>query len=674
MLERSGLRTRTGWTALLLALFLVPGLASAQLSKDAKKCLNGLAKEAGKMDKAQGGDDGDCIKNYGKGKPDKLGPGGTVEDCLTNDVKGKVAKAKTKVAGVVCSGAANPGFGVTGTIADEAMDAELDLIHAVFGPDLASAVVDGKADPSLKSAAKCQASVAKQLGKCGAAYWKGYGECVKAGLKDGSIEDAAGLAACIGGAPPGDPKGRIVKDCSTKLTKALEKCAGIPGGGQTLGELFPGCAGETLATCIQNTTESIETDAIATGAGTGAVCGNGVLESGEECDPPGGTCSGGGSCLNCFCIPTGEIGSHVTVNTPFSICEGGSNDGEECSDPAFHKGCVPGGLCIAKENFLIQENPIGGLIKQIVALTDSTTEITCGAVDPIDGTAECATVNLGTDPNGFPINPIGVLCSRPRPDLNCEPGLIDCDGGTPMDQDIVQNHNVVPIAQAADPDRFPFPDCLTNPDDVNDLSCLGTGGPSCVANQTCSDMCDLYCASLGPAYKQSSSGCEGICQTQDPNHPKFGAACASHGACCRTTECNLDDISCQGGSLGAPHAGQCACVCQARGIGAPSRPGASMTSTGFQGWVESAQPCDQLDIAIVLDAGCLDFTTELSTALVLNAGAQEGVSWEATPLMGSPGSCANLATSVSLATTVAHGPNADSTIGDIVTRFFTVGK
>ena len=282
MLERSRLRTKIAWTALVLALFLLPGLASAALEKPQQKCLNGLTKEAGKVDKAQGGDNSACVKNFGKAKFDKLGPGGTVEDCLTNDVKGKVAKAKTKVAGVVCSGEADPGFGVTGTIADEAMDAELALIHAVFGSDLASTVVDGKTDPSLKGAAKCQASVAKQLGKCGAAWWKGYGECVKAGLKDSSIENAAGLAACIGGAPPGDPKGRIVKDCSTKLTKALEKCAGIPGGGQTLDELFPGCAGEDLKTCVQNTTASIETDAIETGAGAGSVCGDDVVDAASE--------------------------------------------------------------------------------------------------------------------------------------------------------------------------------------------------------------------------------------------------------------------------------------------------------------------------------------------------------------------------------------------------------
>ncbi|TDJ05781.1 MAG: hypothetical protein E2O71_10575, partial [Deltaproteobacteria bacterium] len=112
------------------ALLMFSGVASAQLEKAQQKCLNGLTKEAGKVDKAQGADNSACVKNFGKSKLDKLGPGGTVEDCLTNDVKGKVAKAKTKVAGVVCSGAADPGFGVTGSIADDAMDAELALIHA----------------------------------------------------------------------------------------------------------------------------------------------------------------------------------------------------------------------------------------------------------------------------------------------------------------------------------------------------------------------------------------------------------------------------------------------------------------------------------------------------------------------------------------------------------------
>ena len=101
-----------------------------------------------------------------------------------------------------------------------------------------------------------------------------------------------------------------------------------------------------------------------------------------------------------------------------------------------------------------------------------------------------------------------------------------------------------------------------------------------------------------------------------------------------------------------------------------------MTSTGLQGWIESAQPCDQLDVTIVLSPGCLSFTTERSTARHHNANAQSGVSWEAVSLMGTPGAgCATLATSVTAGTrTVNHGANTDSGVGDIISRFFLVNK
>ncbi|TDJ04215.1 MAG: hypothetical protein E2O71_14150, partial [Deltaproteobacteria bacterium] len=135
-----------------------------------------------------------------------------------------------------------------------------------------------------------------------------------------------------------------------------------------------------------------------------------------------------------------------------------------------------------------------------------------------------------------------------------------------MDQDNIQIHNVIPFAQAADPIAFPFPDCRANPADPNDISCFTGGGPDCLANETCSDMCDLYCASLGPAYTQESSGCEGICQGEDPNSSKYRAQCVLHADCAEGLNLTINDVSCAGGSLGSPHAGVCQCECSAVGI------------------------------------------------------------------------------------------------------------
>ncbi len=72
---------------------------------------------------------------------------------------------------------------------------------------------------------------------------------------------------------------------------------------------------------------------------------------------------------------------------------------------------------------------------------------------------------------------------------------------------------------------------------------------------------------------------------------------------------------------------------------------------------------------------CNKTTSELSTATVLNAGDQTGMNWTDMPLMGIPSNCAQLATSVgSGASSVSHGGNFDSSIGDVVSRSVTSVK
>ena len=149
-----------------------------------------------------------------------------------------------------------------------------------------------------------------------------------------------------------------------------------------------------------------------------------------------------------------------------------------------------------------------------------------------------------------------------------------------------------------------------------------------------------------------------------------------HSNCAEGLDLTVDDVSCAGGSLGAPHAGQCQCECEASGIGAPGRPGSLRIQTGLQAWIESSGPCDQTDITIVLEPDCVSFTTELSTATVLDAGAQIGVNWTDVPLMGDPGGgCESLAvSSTSGGVTVSHSGNFDSAVGDVVSRSTVVSK
>jgi len=211
---------------------------SSPANKDQQKCINTLNGNFAKVAKAQGKDICKCIKD---GAKEKLI--GTIEDCITADTAGKVAKAKQKTvdkAGSDCTDP--PDFGATNptTVNQVAMAKELDLIHEVFGSDLDAAIL---LEATSKDASKCQQSAAKQLKKCQDTKLKEFNACKKAGLKDGSIFSPAGLAACMGQ----DPKGKIIKACDTKLSDTLgKKC-----GSAVIATTFPGgCSGSDNLTIL----------------------------------------------------------------------------------------------------------------------------------------------------------------------------------------------------------------------------------------------------------------------------------------------------------------------------------------------------------------------------------------------------------------------------------------
>ena len=77
----------------------------------------------------------------------------------------------------------------------------------------------------------------------------------------------------------------------------------------------------------------------------------------------------------------------------------------------------------------------------------------------------------------------------------------------------------------------------------------------------------------------------------------------------------------------------------------------------------------------MLVPGCLEFTSEMSTATTLDDGAEVGVNWSDVPLMGNPAACESLVTSVlSGSKLVTHSGAFDSGIGDLMTRYTTVSK
>jgi hypothetical protein len=83
------------------------------------------------------------------------------------------------------------------------------------------------------------------------------------------------------------------------------------------------------------------------------VCGNSVLESGEDCDPPGADCPGATTCdADCHCpaVPTTTTtsSSTSTTTTTLPVCGDGIVSGTEQCDPAAPvPGCGPQQVCTA---------------------------------------------------------------------------------------------------------------------------------------------------------------------------------------------------------------------------------------------------------------------------------------------------------------------------------------
>ena len=233
------------------ALLLFSGAASAQIEKADQKCINSINKGAAKVAKAQAGDNAACVKNGGKGKTVKLGPGGTIEACLTSDVRRKVAGAISKIKTSDCTGDAAlpylPGLKTSKSEIGEIMkQKDLKLIHAIFGPDLDVSIVKAADD---KPGAGGQAAIAKAAGKCQDTKLKIFNKCKKNKLKAGDID----VEACLGTGTEGidDPDQKIPGKCGNGLGGTVAEKCGVP----NTDALFPPCAGPDLGECLDQKIE-----------------------------------------------------------------------------------------------------------------------------------------------------------------------------------------------------------------------------------------------------------------------------------------------------------------------------------------------------------------------------------------------------------------------------------
>ncbi len=250
---------------LALSLLLVSAPAIAQpLNKDQQKCVVALNGGLTKVDQAVAKQISACLKNNAKANAlNNDDPEiDTIEECVVDDPKGKIQKAKDKTSdgfAKKCTTLRPFGPKNAESVNDAGLQRSPGLVHDLFGPDLdASALIREAAD---KSAANCQAQVWKSVTKCAQTMFKEFATCKKLGLKAETIVDSETLErVCLAqdddpdtGQP--DEKGKIAKAC-TDAEKGIALSLAKKCDGQDIDALFPGCASSSdAAACLDQKTE-----------------------------------------------------------------------------------------------------------------------------------------------------------------------------------------------------------------------------------------------------------------------------------------------------------------------------------------------------------------------------------------------------------------------------------
>lgn len=189
--------------ALLVATVFVSSLpfsnVSAQVANP-RRCIDGMNKAGAKVAAAAHSDAKYCTKLAFRGS---LPAGTSAQQCLTADLRGRVARASSRVETIDATRCAPPpSFGYAGAPAVIGAGSTLAAALAadLFGLDLDAAIFP----------AKCQARVVHNLAKMSDAELRTFGACKKAGLADGTITDTASLASCLD-AITADQEGKIAR-------------------------------------------------------------------------------------------------------------------------------------------------------------------------------------------------------------------------------------------------------------------------------------------------------------------------------------------------------------------------------------------------------------------------------------------------------------------------------
>jgi cysteine-rich repeat protein len=172
------------------------------------------------------------------------------------------------------------------------------------------------------------------------------------------------------------------------------------------------------------------------------VCGNAIIESGEECDPPDAPACPPVEACNDDCVCQSFIRDHR--------CEVDPNSST---------------VTIITQALPLPPFPASGAI-----------DILCGFEDPNTGKSPCECKLQSLDP--INIVGIGFICFTPGdPNAPCDAGEIDCDGGNPLDVTMDSDHNIGA--------------CTGNPDCSSqcDAHCAGIGTTYSQFNSGCGGFC-----------------------------------------------------------------------------------------------------------------------------------------------------------------------------------------
>jgi hypothetical protein len=237
------------------ALVLVSVLAAqAQVQSSGQQaCLNSVNKTGAAVAKTQGKEHLACLKEQGKTGV------GNAQTCLTLDVNGKVAKAKSKTTAAAtksCGTAPSFGFTSAAAVNAAAQQADIDLVADVYGANLQPAVITCA---TSKAGCGCQQKISKSVEALAAVKLATFVSCKKTALKNGANSLAA-LAACLNdagtaGSVAADTKGKIAKTLAG-LNATIVKSCDTPG---VTASAFPGACtaltGNALGTCLDTQVE-----------------------------------------------------------------------------------------------------------------------------------------------------------------------------------------------------------------------------------------------------------------------------------------------------------------------------------------------------------------------------------------------------------------------------------